>query len=134
MKEMLREKGFKATPVRLAVLGIFLKHKIPLNAGTVFTKIVKKLKKTNEATVYRTLLSLEKGGILKRVDVRKDSVYFELSTNHHHHMFCITCSTIEDFEDSELEKVIEKIIGKSTKFKKIKDHSLELFGLCRACA
>lgn len=135
MREILKEKGHKATPARLAILDIFSTNKIPLNAEIIYKKILKlkKSRKINEATVYRTLLLLEKSGILKKVNLRKDSSYFELNDSHHHHMVCVKCDEIEDFENQELEKLIGRIVGKSSNFKNIKEHSLELFGLCRMC-
>ncbi|MCR4334863.1 MAG: transcriptional repressor [Patescibacteria group bacterium] len=136
MKEMLNERGYKATPARLAILDIFSKSKFPINAEIVYKNIskIKALRKTNEATIYRTLLSLESCGILKRINLRKNSAYFELADDHHHHIVCTKCNEIEDFENSELEKILGGIVVKSSKFKNVREHSLELFGLCRMCA
>jgi Fur family transcriptional regulator, ferric uptake regulator len=131
MQNLLKIKGFKTTPARLAILEIISKSKFPMDAEAIHIKL--RNKKINEATVYRTLSSLEKGEILKRVDLRKDSVYFEINNKHHHHIVCTECNTIEDFENTEIEKEINKLILKSSKFKKIKEHSLELFGLCMKC-
>jgi len=138
MEHLLKEKGCKITPARLAILEIFSKTNLPLNAGGVCRKLSKvKGKRINEVTVYRTLFSFAEKGILQRVDLRKDSVYFELIRKHHHHIVCTSCETVEDFDNNEIEKVIEKawgrIVGKSSKFKNIKEHSLELFGVCVKC-
>lgn len=135
MKEILNKKGYKATPARLGVLDIFSKSKTPLNSELIYKKIqkIKSLSKINRVTIYRTLLSLEEGGILKKVDLRKKSGYFELSTEHHHHIVCTKCDEIEDFEDGELERIIGRVVERSSKFKNIKEHSVELFGLCRTC-
>jgi Fur family ferric uptake transcriptional regulator len=134
MRNILKEKGYKATPARLAILEIFDRNKLPMDASSIYKKLrtKKNHKKINEATIYRTLSSLEEGKILKKVDLRKDSVYFELAGEHHHHIVCTKCDDIEDFENKNLEILLDKI--KSSKFKNIKEHSLELFGLCRACA
>jgi len=83
--------------------------------------------------VYRTLTSFEESGILKKVDLRKNSMHFELSDSHHHHIVCTACDTVEDFENKEIEKVLAKVAGKSSRFKNIKEHSLEIFGLCMKC-
>ena len=133
---LLKENGLKITPTRIAILEIFKSLKIPLDAQAIWSSLKKDrtLKKTNEATVYRTLTSFEKNGILKQVNVRKESVYFELDTKHHHHIVCTNCDTVEDFENKEIEKALERIVSKASKFKNIKEHSVELFGLCRACA
>lgn len=134
MREILKEKGFKGTPARLIILGIFSKNKTPLSAEVVYKKVKRGAKNINEATVYRTLSAFENKGILKRVDLRKDSAHFELVKEHHHHMVCTNCNEIEDFENKEIENVLGRIVETSSKFKNIKEHSLELFGLCRTCA
>ncbi|MCX6754597.1 MAG: Fur family transcriptional regulator [Candidatus Nomurabacteria bacterium] len=133
---ILKDNGLKVTPARLSILNIFTKSKFPLNAFSVYSELSKdkKNKNINEATVYRTLSSLEKNDILKIVNLRKDSVYFELNNDHHHHIVCTICGTVEDFKENiSIEKILSKIIEKSTKFKKIKEHSLELFGICKVC-
>ncbi len=133
---LLKKKGYKITPARTAILDIFIKNKIPLTAYEICKKLdkLKTIGDINEATVYRTLSSFEKGGILKKIDLRKDRAYFELSNDHHHHIVCTNCGEIEDFKESnEMEIILSQIVKKSSKFKNIKEHSLELFGICRAC-
>lgn|SRR3989338_11239563 len=134
MQNILKKNGYKNTPARKVILQIFSKNKVPLNAEIICKKLAKQKISINEVTVYRTLASFEEKGILKRVDLRKDSVYFELNTEHHHHIICTKCNEVEDFENKEIEKVLGRIVESSFKFKSIKDHSLELFGLCRMCA
>lgn len=135
MKEILKEKGYKATPARLAILEIFTKSKSPLTAENVFKELKrsKKNKDINEATVYRTLSLLEEGKVLTKVDFRKESAFFELNQEHHHHITCLKCDTVEDFESTAIEKALGGIIRSSSKFINIKEHSLELFGLCKSC-
>jgi Fe2+ or Zn2+ uptake regulation protein len=130
-KDILKENGFKSTPTRLAVLDVFYKNHKPITALFIYKKLKGKI---NEVTVYRTLSSFEKCGILKKVDLRSDSICFELNNDHHHHMICVKCGAIEDFKEStEVEKLLGQIVEKSIKFKKIKEHSLELFGYCKVC-
>ena len=132
MQELLKDKGYKITPARLAILGLFAKSKKPIDADNVYRKLASK--NFDQATVYRTITSFEKSGILRKVDLRKDSTHYELAEEHHHHIVCTNCEIVEDFEDKEIEKVLRRIVGTSSKFKSIKEHSLELFGLCRTCA
>lgn len=135
MKEILKENGYKITPARLAILDIFTKSKLPLTVEDVYSELKKhkENKGINEATIYRTLSLFEQGNLLKKIDFRKDSAYFELANRHHHHISCMKCKTIEDFESNEVEKVLRGIINNSSKFINIRDHSLELFGVCKKC-
>ena len=57
---------------------------------------------------------------------------FELSTEHHHdHIVCNKCGQVQEFYDEVIEEQQEKIARKY-EFK-ITDHSLYLYGLCKAC-
>ena len=136
LDELLKNKGLKITNARLVILEIISKSKIPLCAFNVCSELLKdrKNKNINEATVFRNLLLLEKIEILKKIDLRRESSYFEMNDDHHHHIVCTNCGAIEDFkENKDIEILLEKIIDKSIKFKKVKEHSLELFGVCKIC-
>lgn len=128
---ILKDRGLKVTPTRLAVLEIFLKSSKPISANIICKKLNGQI---NEATVYRMLSSFECSDILKKINLRKDSAFFELNNDHHHHMVCTNCGLIEDFKENvEIEKLLDSVVKKSAQFKKIKEHSLELFGLCKKC-
>ncbi len=130
-KKLLKDNKYIITPTRLAVIETFCKNNRPIGAEFICKKLNGKI---NEATVYRTLSSFEKSGILRKVDLRKDSTYFELNNDHHHHIVCTKCGEIEDFKENiEIEKLLKKVVVDSKKFKSIEEHSLELFGLCRVC-
>ncbi len=93
-----------------------------------------RLKGMDLVTLYRTLASFEENKLIKRVSFKKDAVYYELDIDHHHHIICSNCNKVEDFENTEIEKVLGEVIRKSSKFRTIKDHAIELFGVCNVCA
>jgi len=132
LKKILRESGLKATNPRLTVLQMLSEIKYPITAQELHKKLRKE--SIDLVTLYRTLASFEENGLLRKVDLQKEAVFYELNDEHHHHIVCTNCDKLEDFENKEVEKIIGEIIKKSEKFKKIKDHSLELFGLCKNCA
>lgn len=130
-KKILKENDFKCTSTRLKIIDIFFKNSKPISAEYIYSKLKNDI---DEATVYRTLSSFEKRGVLRRVDLRKSSIHFELNNHHHHHIICTKCGRIEDFEENkEIEKLLVKVVQDSSKFKSITEHSLELFGLCKVC-
>jgi len=130
-EDILKKNNFKNTPSRMAILQIFSKNDKPISADFIYNKLKNNM---NETTVYRTLASFEGVGILKRVDLRKESIFYELNNDHHHHIVCVKCGLIEDFKESkDIEKLLSQIINKSVKFKNVTEHSLELFGFCKVC-
>lgn len=128
---LLKKAGLKATSARKHILKAFSSDCKPINAEYLYSKL--KAKKINQVTIYRTLASMEIAGILKRVDLRKDSIYYELALNHHHHIVCTNCGKTEVFDICGIDTISQKILKKSSKFKTISQHSLELFGMCRTC-
>lgn len=132
-KQILHSNGYKATPARLAILGVFSDGCNPMNAEQVYVKV----KKTgiDLVTVYRTLALFEKSRLLHKVDLQKDSVYFELNTdNHHHHIICTKCEKVAEFENVDDTELIKTALKKAKEFKLISHHSFDLFGLCNSCA
>lgn len=129
--EILKNSNIRVTSSRVMILENFYKTKRPIRAEDVYLNLKNKL---DEVTVYRTLSSFEKNKIIRRVNLKKDSAYFELNNDHHHHIVCESCGKIEDFrENVEIEKILKKIVEGSSNFKNINEHSLELFGLCNFC-
>jgi Fur family peroxide stress response transcriptional regulator len=131
-KQILNDLGLKITPQRTSVLEVLSDLKKPITIQEIFLHLKKK--NIDLVTIYRTITSLEKVGLVKRVDLRQDAVFYELNMNHHHHIVCTNCGTMEDFEICEMEKLSKKIASKSHKFKTIVEHNFELFGLCNSCS
>jgi Fe2+ or Zn2+ uptake regulation protein len=132
VKEILKEAKLKVTPARVALLGIFSAKCQPMSADNVIAKL--KRTKIDNVTVYRTLASLEKANIIQRVDLRKESVYFELSNHHHHHFVCTSCGVVEKLPKCNVGQIISKSLKQSKRFSIVRSHSFELFGLCKTCA
>ncbi|MFA6050819.1 MAG: Fur family transcriptional regulator [Candidatus Paceibacterota bacterium] len=129
--QLLKDAHLKVTEARLAVLSVFSSQCKPLSVEDISQKL--KGKKIDLVTIYRTLASLEKVGIVNRVDLRRDAAYYELSDHHHHHIICTSCGKTEEFEECEIEGMLAKAVKKSKKFKSLSGHSFELFGLCTKC-
>ncbi len=132
LREILKISGIKATKRRLLILSFFGKKCRPINAEYLSRKL--KGQRINEATIFRTLTSFELAGIIKKVEFREGSSYYEMQGKHHHHIVCQKCEDFEKFDVSNEKHILEKIMKSSKKFNNIKDHSIELFGICKSCA
>lgn len=128
IKKELKQKGLRVTTPREKILSVFSAECQPMNAESIHAQ----LKSIDLVTIYRTLTSFEKCGILRKVDLHKDSTYYELN-HHHHHIVCTSCGVIEAFESCDIKKLTQKVVLQSSRFKTIQDHSLEFFGVCKIC-
>ncbi len=132
--ELLNKKKLKKTTKRLDILSVFQKGCKPINAQFIY-KVLKN-KKIDLTTIYRTLLVFEKVGILKRVDLQQDSVFYELNGDHHHHIICLKCKKISNFEgcQKDADSLIQKALKNNKNFSSISHHSFDLFGFCKKCS
>lgn len=131
---LLKAKGLRATPQRLALLACLTKAKGPASIAEL--QALEEGEGMDTATFYRGVESLVSAGLVRKVNLNHGHTDYELSTegDHHHHLVCTNCSTIEDFDwcpEPDLEK---KILKKSARFAQVDEHALELFGLCKRCA
>lgn len=89
----------------------------------------------DQATVYRTIKSLETKGILHQVDLRHNHAHYELADiADHHHLICLRCGRIEDVGHCGAEAIQSVVLRRSKHFVEIKQHALEFYGICRQCA
>jgi len=130
---ILKKSKLKATSARISILEIFTSESKPISVEMIDQKL--KGKRINQVTIYRTIESLLKPGIIGRVDLRQGSIFYEFIDvhDHHHHIVCTNCNLIEDFESCQVEGVIKRVLEKSKKFNVVNDHSFELFGICNVC-
>ncbi len=128
---VLRKAGLKATPRRLALLAFVADAGNPLSVGMISDGIGSKL---NAVTVYRALETLCRAGITKRIDFQHGHAYYELAdTGDHHHIVCTACAKVEDFSGCDAPRIVRNALRNSKGFAEVTRHSLELFGICKAC-
>lgn len=131
-KALLRQSGFKATPGRIAVLGLLSSSKKPLSITDILTNL--KAKDLDQATIYRMMQAFEQKQLVRQIDFRHGHAHYELSTkNHHHHIICETCGKVVDISKCNIS-ALEKEAVKMAKFAEVTHHSLEFFGVCENCA
>lgn len=83
------------------------------------------------ATIYRNLEWLEKQGLIRKIEVGGKQKRFDGNSSDHHHIRCLACGRIDDFElgaAHSLFKGLHEINGY-----KIVGHRLEFLGICPGC-
>ncbi|HUC31584.1 MAG TPA: Fur family transcriptional regulator [Candidatus Paceibacterota bacterium] len=140
LRALLRKSGYKATPSRLAILAVFKKNREPLSAQQIVDLLpgvagVRRGRRTlDQATVYRTLKSFKGKGIIRPIDLRHNHAHYELvNTTDHHHLICLRCGRIEEVEHRGVEAMERTILQNAKHFAEIKQHTLEFYGICKAC-
>lgn len=129
----LRKVGLKVTGPRLKVLGILEgQHERHLSAEDVYRILIEQGDDAGLATVYRVLTQFEAAGIVKRHNFESGHAVFELDRGEHHdHMVCVKCGAVQEFLDEEIERR-QQGIAERFEFE-MTDHSLTIYGVCKAC-
>ena len=131
--DYLSRKKLKNTSQRMIILTAFLRQKSHLSTEDFYLQLRKKHPGIGYATVHRTLKLFSECGIASERNFGDGQMRFEVShaNEHHDHLVCTGCGRIIEFEDSQIEKLQLEIAQKHNFF--IKDHRLELYGLCGDC-
>uniref|UniRef100_A0A7C4TGD1 Ferric uptake regulation protein n=1 Tax=candidate division WOR-3 bacterium TaxID=2052148 RepID=A0A7C4TGD1_UNCW3 len=127
------KKGLKSSSKRATIIEYFLKQNQHLSAEELRSRLKKLLPGIGYSTVYRALKLLSDCGLAKVRHFEKGKTSFEPvhKKGHHDHLICTRCGRIIEFTNYEIEKLQKKI---TRKFKfKVKDHKLEIYGLCQKC-
>lgn len=124
----LRERGYRMTPQRLAILQAL--H----NVGHLSpAQIYERVNQTGmtEATVYRTLEFLTGNGVVNPTQVGGGHLTYELAGRDHHHLVCRVCGAQLDLEPDSLNHAISRIEHQTGYLVDV--GHLTLFGLCPDC-
>lgn len=131
-EQALKEKGFRLTRRREAILDVFRSTARHLSAEDVLAELAGRHVKANLTTVYRNVELMARQGLLRPVEFSDGRRRYELShSDCHHHLHCTRCGKVVEFGGCELGK-LEESLQQETGFR-IERHQLELHGLCPDC-
>ncbi|CAB1243385.1 Ferric uptake regulation protein [Clostridiaceae bacterium BL-3] len=136
LKNSLKEKGYKLTPQRRAIVDIIIRNEGQhLTTEEIYDQVRSECPEIGLATVYRTVQLLDEIGVICKLDLDDGCNRYEIihkEENHqHHHLICNKCSKIIEVTDDLLEP-LEREIEKKYDFK-ILNHSLKFYGICSDC-
>ena len=121
LKIKLRDKGLKATPRRLSILEAI----IELNNHPTAEEIIKFIRNRNlniaTATVYKALDILVAKKVIIKVETEKNIIRYDAILDPHHHLFSAESSIIKDYQNEEINMILEKYFKKN----KIQDFDIE---------
>lgn len=124
----LRGKS-KVTDARIDVLSTLSSIHKPIS----IKEIAKRVKGHNMTTFYRTLETLVKAGLVKKITINSEESLYEttIDRHHHHHISCTNCGLLEDIDVCVPSLSTKTLTQKG--FATVTDHSLEFFGICKSC-
>ena len=98
--------GFRIGGARRAVVDLLSRQECCLSAQQIFDRLREEGRPVGVASVYRVLELLDSLGRVQRVEVGSGTALYEpahVDGEHHHHIVCDDCGTVQAFDDPELE-------------------------------
>ena len=130
---MLRQRGYKLTPQRRAVLDTIAHSQTHLTPAEIYKTVRQEHPGIGLVTIYRTLEILANLSVICEVNTEGSSRSYLIrrTSGHHHHLICSGCNTVVDFSTCDLRELEERL-SRETGFE-VEGHLLELFGRCQKC-
>jgi Fur family peroxide stress response transcriptional regulator len=131
LQDICRETGLKLTHQRLEILRELMKAKDHPSVETVHRRVQVRIPTISLDTVYRSISTFERHGLIARMHVFDDQGRFDADLSPHHHLVCTQCKSIEDFLWGTFDgaNLPSEIVGWGQIYTK---HAV-LRGVCRAC-
>jgi len=123
--------GLRATPQRLAIYEALLQAGSHPSAEEIYRIIHETHPTISLATVYKTLDTLEKKGLIATVSQVRDAARYDPVTTPHHHMICVKCKKIMDVFDDNLNSLhIPDSVKQENLFL---NYSVHFYVICKDC-
>jgi len=129
--KQIKEKGFKVTPQRRAIIEALLGADRPPTARDVLEAVRHNFPDVGLDTVYRNLNLLADIGCVIQINLKNsETSRFEILKQHHHHLICLGCGEAVCLEKCMLEKHMGALKDQGYQ---IVGHAFEIYGYCPVC-
>jgi len=130
--KVVRGKGHRLTPQRLAMLKVIAKSEEHPSAEEIYDRIKADFPTTSLATIYKTLSLLKDMGEVLELSLAHVGCRYDGNKPYPHpHVICTGCGQILDPEFGAMAEIIREM-AQQTGYQ-ITHHQLNFFGLCPRC-
>ena len=129
--KVLKKNNYKITPQRLEICKTVLSSKNHPSVEQIYEKVKTKHPTISVATVYKTLILLEKIGLVTELHFNDNHTRYDPKTSLHINVVCSECMSIYDFESEVLSKNWKSIISEIKG--EISGQRIDVYKLCIKC-
>jgi Fur family peroxide stress response transcriptional regulator len=131
LQESCREHGLAVTPQRRAILRAVLDAEDHPTADRVQAALARRRVRVSRATVFRTLESLVRLGLISKACHPGSSIRYDRRTDRHHHLVCLRCDRVIDIQDGRLDAL--PVPDTRRLGFVVSDFKVQLRGICKEC-
>ncbi|MBS1855200.1 MAG: transcriptional repressor [Acidobacteria bacterium] len=129
LEQVFRASGLRATAQRYAVLEFLASTPVHATAEEIFAAINRHDPRASRATVYNSLRSLEKAGLVREVLSDGQAARFDANLHRHHHFVCDVCGEVEDVPWFEIPAAARAVLGE----RQVHNYEIVFRGACARC-
>lgn len=129
--QILRDKGLKVTPQRIAIYNMLAKSHAHPNAEMIYRTLEVDNPTMSLATVYKTLDYFKQYGLVQELNVGLSSSRYDAVAYSHPHTVCTTCGAVDDLETSPMAHAYQETIDRIGF--QVDYEQLILYGTCANC-
>ena len=126
--------GYRSSGARAEVIDGLAELGCSVTAREIADLLREKGSGVGLASIYRALDLLDRLGLVQRFEVGEGVARYEPAHpggDHHHHIVCDSCGTVEAFEDDGLEQAIHSLSDRVSFA--VVAHDVTLHGECPVC-
>ncbi|MDA2920033.1 transcriptional repressor [Desulfobacterota bacterium AH_259_B03_O07] len=126
-----KKLGIKVTPQRIAIYKELTNTTDHPSTDEIFKKIRTYYPNISLTTIYRTLETFEKLGLISVVNILYNAARYDANLEPHHHLVCVVCKKVEDFYDNSLANL--NIPKEALLDYKLLGYTVQINGICTEC-
>jgi len=132
IRKALRIPGLRVTNQRALILEVIRKGQGHLDADEIYRRAREKKPRLSLSTVYRTLQTLKKLGLVEELHFDDEHHHYEVKPpTEHHHLVCLGCGRVIEFK-YPLTRLMKRDIAKARDFE-ITGSEVKITGYCSQC-
>lgn len=128
---VLRDKGFKATPQRMAVYDALRAALTHPHAEDLYKELQPKYPTMSLATVYKSLEALCAAGLAQVIRIGDEACRYDANTSCHAHVCCTCCGRVEDVSNADGRELAAEIEAQT--HYELMGRQLYFYGICPIC-
>ncbi len=131
-RQLCRTHNLAATHQRHRIYDALMSRPGHYSPEEIYAHVKPDLPSISLATVYKNLKTFIEVGMLREVSPHRGTWRVDANLHPHHHMVCTRCHSITDLDMELLSPV--KLCGRLPSGFKVEKISVEVQGICKACA
>ncbi|MGD8379514.1 MAG: Fur family transcriptional regulator [Gammaproteobacteria bacterium] len=101
--ELLQNRGVSPTAQRMEIARVLLSRPQHLSADQILARVNRDCPLVSKATVYNTMKVFAQKGLVREVTVDRNRVFYDSTTEPHHHFFNLDTGELTDIEPTAVE-------------------------------